>query len=152
MGNIRLYTVIFGGIFLYRLLVFGPWIAEPLFSPFQIQCFSFVLHEDVSLLLQRDASLLAQKTQPYRWILWGMEIVIDGLGWLGMIGLSLRRDFLKQLFWQVWVWIFAFWQLWCVGWFGFQIADAVLWFVLSVSGPYLLWMYGWKRQWLGREA
>ncbi|URA10924.1 hypothetical protein [Thermospira aquatica] len=153
MGNIRLYAIIFGFIFLFRLLALGPWIGYPLFSPFQIATYQYLLGERfVSPQDEDTIHQLAVSVIGYRWLLWGMEIMVDGISWLGMIGLVLKREFFSRIFWRFWIFLCIFWQIFISLWLGLDFQGIIVWLLISATGPFLLFIYGWKRQWLQRRV
>ncbi len=153
MGNIRLYTLIFGFLFLFRLLALGPWISYPLFSPFQIKVYQSLLGERFVAPQDEETTYqLGISTTGYRWLIWGMEIVLDGLSWLGMIGLVLKRELLAKTFWQVWVGVCGLWQIFVSLWLGMDPTGIIMWLLISATAPFLLFLYGWRRQWLTRRV
>lgn len=149
MGNIRLSTIIFGFVFLARILMIGPWIEIPFFTPFQLSVYGELMGERYEFPLDEVFSaILAQEVRGYRWILWFGEVVIDGLTLMGMIGLCLKRQWLSQSFWRAWVFVSGGWQIFASGWLAGDMAALLVWLLISMGAPYLLWLYGWKRQWL----
>ncbi|MCX7882270.1 MAG: hypothetical protein N2314_03485 [Brevinematales bacterium] len=149
MSNIRLYTLIFGFVFVFRILALGPWIREPVFSPFQLVFYSVLLDKPLHYPLEEGQSaVLAREVFGVRVVLWLKEIIIDGISWLGMVGLTLRKQFLGKNVWRVWMILCALWQVGITLWLSVDLPMGVIGFLLSLAAPYLLWLYGWQRQWL----
>lgn len=152
MGNIRLYTIVFGFLFLFRFLALGPWIRVPLFTPLQVAFYQLVVGENLVYPLDENQSqAMAQKLFWYRFVIWVKEILIDGITWLGMIGLSIKREFFGRVFWKVWFFLCVVWQVAITLWLSTEGIGVVMGLLLSAAAPYLLWVYGWQRQWLQKR-
>lgn len=149
MGNIRLYTIVFGFIFIFRILALGPWISQPLFTPSQLFFYSIVTKQTLSFPLDEEKSkVLAKDVFVYRLVIWLKELFIDGVSWIGMIGLSLKKEFFVPSFWKMWIFICILWQMGIIFWLSIDLSSFLVWLLLSAASPFLLWVYGWKKQWL----
>ncbi|MFN3660990.1 MAG: hypothetical protein ACK4TN_07140, partial [Brevinematales bacterium] len=147
MGNIRLYTLVFGFLFLFRLLALGPWIEEPLFTPFQLYFYHYVIGQSLVYPLEKDQGLsLTQQVFWYRLLIWIKEILIDGITFIGMIGLVAKKEFLRKGFWKMWFFLCIVWQIAITFWLSSDITSVLTGLLLSGAAPYLVWMYGWQRQ------